>query len=438
MKSVQNFQGKRICVAVSGGVDSVALLHYLKTREKELGCFVVAAHCEHGIRGEDSLADMRFVQALCRDLDTELYLFQEDCPALAKKEGVSLETAARNFRYQCFATLVNEGKADLVATAHHQGDEAETVLFRIARGSALSGAVGMTETRGWLVRPFLSWTRADIEAYALENGLQHCEDLTNDDTAFTRNAIRKEVLPRLEKAVSGAAGNIARFAALAKADDELLYEYASKLISKENEGFLVAFSDKKPLFYRACLTAMKALGVEKDYTLKHLEAVDSLQNAERGAKADLPKGVQAMKTERGILLRKKEQERVWKKGETTAFSAEGFDGGKYLVEISREELDTKEWKLLRVDEGKIPANAVFRFREEGDAIECFGGGTKSLKKLFNERKIPLEEREYLPVIAVDRQVYAVCGVEISKKLKVDESTQSVLYIVLRKKKGERI
>lgn len=438
MKSVQNFQGKRICVAVSGGVDSVALLHYLKTREKELGCFVVAAHCEHGIRGEDSLADMRFVQALCRDLDTELYLFQEDCPALAKKEGVSLETAARNFRYECFSTLVKEGKADLVATAHHQGDEAETVLFRIARGSALSGAVGIAETRGWLVRPFLSWTRADIEAYALENGLQHCEDLTNDDTAFTRNAIRKEVLPRLEKAVSGAAGNIARFAALAKADDELLYEYASKLIAQENEGFVVAFSDKKPLFYRACLTAMKALGVEKDYTLKHLEAVDGLQNAERGAKADLPKNVEAVKTEQGILLRVKKQTQTWEKGESKAFSVAGFDGGKYCVEISRQELKADEWKTLRIDEEKIPANAVYRFREEGDKIECFGGGTKSLKKLFNERKIPVEEREYLPVIAVGGQVYAVCGVEISKKLKVDESTQSVLYIVLRKKKGERI
>ena len=231
---LKGFLGKRICVAISGGADSVALLHYLKSPENECGYSLTAVHCEHGIRGEESLADMRFVQEFCQKLGVKLTVFTQDCPTRAAKEKISLETAARLFRRECFLQLINEKKVDYIATAHHQNDEAETVLFRIARGASLTGASGMREVDGWLLRPFLDWKKSEILDYVAAHGLAFCTDSTNDDIDFTRNRLRTEILPALERAVGGATENIARFAAKAAEDDGLLYEYARGLIGEED------------------------------------------------------------------------------------------------------------------------------------------------------------------------------------------------------------
>ncbi|MBQ8229254.1 MAG: tRNA lysidine(34) synthetase TilS [Clostridia bacterium] len=429
---LRDFSGKKICVAVSGGADSVALLHYLKTAEKQYGYTLCAVHCEHGIRGEESVADMRFVQELCKGWEVPLYTFAEDCPARSKRDKESLETAARNFRRESFSSLVLGGKADFIATAHHAGDEAETVLFRIARGASLTGAGGIAERSGYMIRPFLSWTKEEILEYVKKNALEYREDKTNADTRYARNKIRHEVLPKLEETVGGAAENIARFARLATEDDELLYEYANGLITETGGEYLVAFSEKKPLFRRACLTALKGLGADRDYTALHLQQAYALQDLRRGAKLDLPQEIEAERTENGVVFRKKT---AWVAPERTAEQPFGeyFDGGAYTVRVS--EICPKNGEFLRVDGDKIPQTAVFRFRKEGDKIERFGGGGKSLKKFFNEKKIPVKEREYLPLIAEKEsgEVYAVCGVEISEKVKVRGETERVLYIVTEKK-----
>ncbi len=434
------FSGKRIAVAISGGADSVALLHYLKSRENECGYMLLAVHCEHGIRGAESLADMRFVQEYCKDLGVALTVFAQDCPARATREKISLETAARIFRRECFLSLVDSKQADYIATAHHQNDEAETVLFRIARGASLTGASGMKEVDGWLLRPFLSWKKADILEYVATHGLAFCTDSTNADTEFTRNRLRAEVLPTLESAVRGATENLARFAEKAAEDDELLYEYARELLQvfdgENGREYLVQFHEKKPLFCRACLLAIKGLGVEKDYTSAHLDSVWALQKLERGARIDLPKGVVAIKGESGIVFHVKKDTVVYEKPMQKPFALDGFDGGRCEVILSKTPIESTDgaWRVLRVDGDKIPPSAVFRFRQDGDFISRFGGGTKTLKKFFNEEKTPVEEREYLPLIAEpDGEVYAVCGVEISEKVKVDESTKAVLYIVVKRK-----
>lgn len=429
---LHGFSGKRICVAISGGADSVALLHYLKTVEKEHGYTLCAVHCEHGIRGEESVEDMRFVQAFCARLGVTLYTFAEDCPARAKRDKESLETTARNFRRESFSSLILDGKADVIATAHHTGDEAETVLFRIARGSSLTGVGGIAEQSGYIIRPFLYRTKEEILEYAEKNGLDYREDKTNADTRYARNKIRHEVLPKLEETVGGATENIARFARLATEDDALLYEYANGLVTQTDGEYLVAFCERKPLFRRACLTALKGLGVNRDYTALHLEQAFALQALQRGAKLDFPQGVQAEKTENGVAFRKKIEQIYPEKKAEKAFG-EYFDGGAYIVRVS--EICPKNKEFLRVDRDKIPQTAVFRFRKEGDSLDRFGGGRKSLKKFFNEKKLPVKEREYLPLIAEKEsgEVYAVCGVEISERVKITDETKRVLYIVTEKK-----
>lgn len=401
-----------------------------------------AVHCEHGIRGAESLADGEFVREICQLWGIPLYYYSEDCPKRALTEKVSLETAARNFRKECFSKLIESGEAEYIATAHHMDDEAETVLFRLARGASLSGMKGMTSEDGYIIRPFLDWSRKEIQSYAESNRLSYREDSTNKELDATRNKLRLEILPKLESAVLGATRNIVRFSKLAAEDDDWLYEKAVALISEQvdldgDREILVAFSSEKPLFRRAALTAMKRLGVEKDYTATHLEDVFVLQSLERGAKVSLPKGVEAEKSEKGVVFRVEKERLLLKKTENVPFQEGIFDGGRYAVNVSNAPTETDgDWKILRIDKEKIPSNAVFRFRREGDKIERFGGGTKSLKKFFNEEKVPVREREWLPLIAEadGNEVYAVCGVEISEKVKTDNNTKEVFYIMVQKKK----
>ena len=272
-----------------------------------------------------------------------------------------------------------------------------------------------------------------FEEYAKKYALSYCVDKTNLETDATRNKLRLEVLPKLNEAVQGASDGLVRFAKLAGEDDELLYEYAKPLLTLTDEGACVDFCEKKPLFRRACLLALKALGVEKDYTAVHLESLYALQSAQRNARLDLPQGVVAEKGLEGVFFYQKEAF-AFSKAQPKAFSEQGFDGGRYEVKISRTPIEGDlPWKVLRLDEGKLPKNAIFRFKEDGDEMERFGGGRKTLKKVFNEEKIPCRERAHIPVIAVDKEVYAVCGVEISEKVKITDDTKSAIYIALIKK-----
>lgn len=427
-------------MAISGGVDSTALLHYLKSRQNEYGYLLSAVHCEHGIRGEESLEDERFVQAICAEWGVPLRVFSANCKALALKNKQSLETAAREFRRACFDTVISDGQADYIVTAHHLLDEAETVLFRLARGTSLSGVVGMREVDGYFLRPFLRWSKENILAYAAQNNLSYRLDSTNLVADATRNKLRLQVLPILEQAVPGASAHLAQFADIAKEDDDLLNEYAQTLVKADKEKICVAFSDKKPLFRRACLIALKALGVVRDYTQAHLDAAFDLQKSEKGSILHFPCGVVGKKEGNCLVFfAQNGEEQAVVLSEPKPFTKNGFDGGRYAVSLhSTQPSDIESaWKILRIDEEKLPKQAVFRFRREGDFIRSFGG-KKTLKKFLNEKAIDVEARTALPLIADadGGEVYVVCGVEISQALKVDEGTQSVLYI-LTEEKGER-
>lgn len=412
--SLNQYVGKRVCVALSGGRDSVALLHFLLANAAEYGLHVSALTCEHGIRGDASLRDLAFVQSLCKEWGVPLAVYRADVPTRCKQSGRGIEEEARLFRYACFQEVIEQEKADFVATAHHKDDVAETVLFRLARGTSPSGLSAITE-RGKIVRPFLSVTRAQIDEYVQKHALPFVEDGTNEDLAYARNRLRKEVLPALERVCNGAAEHVVRFATLSAEDDAYLQSLARSAL-KEKDGCVCFRVDlPKPLFTRACILAMKALGIHFNYTSSVVEEIERLCNLQSGKKICLPFGAMAYREgDEVVVAHLKPPVR-----EEIPFSMGEIPFGEGHVTVGEGEREG----ALRVDLDQIPLNAVIRTRRDGDVFRPYKGGEKSLKAFLNGRKIPARVSGRLPVLAQGNKVYAVFGVEIADEIKQTEQTE---------------
>ena len=217
--------GMRVVVALSGGADSVALLLALAERATELGLVLRAAHLHHGLRGEEADEDEQFCRDLVARLGLPFHSARIDTAAEAAKAGEGIEGAARRLRYQWFRTLTSEGLLHAVATAHTLDDQAETVLAKFLRGAWTEGLSGIHPRleEGPIVRPLLGTTRVEVEAFLRERGPTWREDSTNRHVTFTRNRIRHELLPELEKWNPRLREHLAQMAALAR-DEEMAWD----------------------------------------------------------------------------------------------------------------------------------------------------------------------------------------------------------------------
>ena len=194
-KFVKNNQ--TIAVALSGGADSVALLHYMLSFSRLYPIKVIALNVEHGIRGEQSKNDTAFVSELCKKLNIELLKYEVDSPAYAKEHKLTIEQAARALRYDCFFDAIKTKKCHKIATAHHLSDNFETVLFNIFRGTGLKGLYGISDDRDNIIRPLLNVSRREIDEYIEKNAIPYVEDSSNKDNNFSRNYLRNEVIPKI-------------------------------------------------------------------------------------------------------------------------------------------------------------------------------------------------------------------------------------------------
>ena len=210
--------GESLVAGVSGGADSLCLFLVLLRMSREEGFFLQVVHVHHGLR-ESAQGDLRFVQDLCRRENVPCRCIMADAAAMAEKWGTGVEEAGRRLRYEAFeetrkSLQEDRGKPCRIAVAHHREDQAETVLFHLCRGTDIRGARGMLPVSGWIVRPLLRESRAEIEAFLKSQGMAWREDETNEDTSYTRNFLRREILPRLKEQVNPSASeNLARFAA---------------------------------------------------------------------------------------------------------------------------------------------------------------------------------------------------------------------------------
>ena len=446
--SLAPYRGFSLAVAVSGGRDSVALLHYLHKNAEEAHISLSALTCCHGIR-PSAEADAAFVEELCKAWGVPLTVFRADVPARAKQSGRNLEEEGRMFRRECYQTML-DGGADAVLTAHHRDDYAETVLFRLARGTSLRG-LDVFPAQNGLLRPLLGVTRARIDEYIQENALLFREDETNADVAFSRNRIRHEVLPALERAVPGAKENLVRFAERAVRDDAFLQELALREVRGEGEK-RVFVSLPEPVFFRACLAAMKALGLTRDYTESNLQELKKLAAAQAGRFTRLPCGITVYREgadlvflpqEEGAEEAHKARELPFFLGRKEAFGGvlevgEGDFGAGGQTKTTGEptkttgeppflrgeppELPKACGRVLKVDLAAVPEGAVWRTRREGDTFLPCNGHQKSLKKFLTEKKIPARVGRELPVLAEGSEVLCIAGVELSERIKRTQKT----------------
>ena len=424
--------GDVIGVGFSGGSDSMALLHYLATNQQKFDIEVVAIHIDHGIR-ENSYIDADFAKEKAKELGVRFYKFRVDAPKLAKEKNVSIETAAREARYGVFKTLLRKGLVDKIALAHHMQDQAETILMHIFRGSGVAGAKGMDPIReNVYIRPMLTTSKEEINAYINENDLDYREDETNTDASYNRNFIRnvvmKQVLTRWPNAVKA----IASFGQAVSEDDEYINKqlYADAVIVEGDEAKIPTsyFFFDKPIITRIIFRAFKAIGITKDIERKHIDMIlDLAKNLENGKRISLPFDAVAIKEYDYVTIVNKHKEEVvlnepFKSGE---FEVEGF--GKVIVKRVKDCPPRKN--VLYIDFRKVPKTAVWRFRQEGDVFEKFGGGSKKLKSYLIDKKIPLRERKVLPVLADGNEVYVIAGVEISNKVRVTDAPTACMIEV---------
>ena len=418
---LEQLAGRRVCVAVSGGRDSVCLLHALLSHAAERGMRISAVTCEHGIRKEASLADLAFVRELCAAWGVPLRVFCADVPALARAQKLGQEEAGRNFRYASFARVLADGEADVVATAHHLNDAAETALFRLARGTSLAG-MDVFPAREGIVRPLRNATRAEIDAYAALHALPHAEDATNADARYTRNALRLNVFPALEAAVPGAAKHIAAFAARAAEDDALLSSLAEAALSERAGAVCVPVALPPPLFSRACVLALARCGVVRDYTSANVAEAARLKTLQSGRRASMPQGVTAVREGDAI---------VFLRPSPPAAAEFPFGCGVFQMGDCAGMVGTEPSEgALAADMDAFPAGCVVRTRREGDTIAPFGGGRRTLKKFLTQKKIPARVGRSLPLVARGSEIYAVFGAEIADCVKITERTARRVYLSL--------
>lgn len=381
--------GDRVICAVSGGTDSVALLVALYLLRENLGITLEAAHFNHRLRGEESDGDEAFVKALCDRYEIPLHLGSGQI--VPGKKG--LEAAAREARYAFLRGL--PGK---IATAHTADDNAETVLLHLVRGTGLKGLGGIAPVNGRVIRPMLTVTRREVELFSAEYALPHREDSTNATDLFLRNRIRRKVMPLLAQENPSLAETMSTMALGLREDEKYLSQMAGEALPAVTE-----LREMHPaLRVRALERFLKENGVPEPEK-RHIALMEQLVFSDKpSARADFPGGV--------VIARR--YDTLEALGEAQPLPERVLEGGLELPElglravcVAAEEIVNTPDTFTVVPRGKM----VIRSRCPGDRI-LLSGGTKSLKKLFIDRKIPARQRNQIPVVCDEAGILGVYGI----------------------------
>lgn len=469
----------RVVVALSGGADSVCLLAVLA--ENTMAVRLRAVHVHHGIRKEEADRDAEYVRKLCRDLGVPLEVIYRNVPEYAGMHGLSLEEAGRKLRYEALEHVAwhweQEEKERVmekkehdrpvwIAVAHHQDDQAETILHHLFRGSGLRGLAGMGPVQGNRIRPLLGVRKQEILEYLREKGLEWCEDSTNESEEYTRNRIRRELIPYITENINRhGVENVLRAGRLFGETDRYLRQQAeivwqrSGSVEREEEGaFVRAYMDlgdfgrQDPLIRSYLIRRMLDLASpgQKDITSKHFEQIDRLAKGRDDKSCDLPGTVKAVRTGRTIGIESGEPRGNTGKQEELQRERKPIFLPLPTLQKGRQRLGNMEFQVfLREKEAEIPKKQYtkwfdydkikdtlsVRYRQPGDFLTLPGGQRKTLRRFLIDEKVPREHRERIVVLAEGSHVLWVVGYRISEYYKIVEGTHKILEVEFYGGKG---
>ncbi len=429
--------GDSVVLGVSGGADSICLLHVLYTLKEKLGLKLCVVHVNHHIRGESAEQDAEFVKNFCNKLSVNFVQVDVDVPAIAKEKGLSEEEAGRNARYDAFNEIADAYGANKIAVAHNLNDNSETILFNLVRGTGVKGLIGIPAKRKMIIRPLLSCTREEIEEYLIKEGLSYRTDETNLLTEYSRNKLRLDVIPYLKENINekaeynivNAAQNLGEIFDFVNKEVKNAYdEYVTGNIFHK-AGFEIHIALQREIFRKMI---KKQAGQLKDITRKHINSITELASMEVSKQIDLPYGLAATRVYEGIRIAPK----VF--GEKRETEITLIKNGKITpdknVEIT---METEEFSLDNIQElvytkwldcDKIHS-LVLRNRQKGDYLVIDSKGKrKKLKKYFIDEKIPKQERDNMLLLADGNHVVWIPGYRISAYYKVSEMTKNIIKI----------
>ena len=383
--------GDHVICALSGGADSVALLWALYLLREKLNITVSAAHFNHQLRAGESDRDQAFCEQLCQKYDIPLFVGSSQVQAGEK----GLEAAAREARYGFFAGL--SGK---IATAHTADDNAETVLMHLVRGTGLKGLGGISPTRGNIIRPMLTVTRQEVVAFLQEYCLGHMEDSSNATDVFLRNRIRHHIMPLLRQENPSLVENLSQMALRLRQDEEIL----QSMTAGEMPDVSALRQMPEPLRKRHLANFLERSGV-KEPESEHIQLAESLVFSEKpSAKANFPGGV--------IICRNYDRLKKQIAADSLEFQELTCPGIVELPQLRlRIRCEEASKQILKWDRFTVyPQGKMFiRARMTKDAIRL-QGGTKTLKELMIDKKIPAAQRNQIPVICDNAGILGVWGI----------------------------
>ena len=415
---------KPVVVGISGGADSVALLHILVS----LGYKCIAAHCNFNLRGDESFRDEQFTIDFTKRLQVPLCKISFETNKYAQENRLSVEMAARELRYRWFEELLNTYDADAVAVAHHRDDSVETLLINLTRGSGLTGLTGIKPKNGNVVRPLLCVSREDIYTYIEKNGLEYVTDSSNSSDIYTRNFIRLKVIPLLEEINPSVKASLARTANHLY-DASLIYnhsiEEARKVIIQNNRlsiSALLSFPAPATILYEM----LKPYGFSRTVC----ESIFTVLDKDSG-KIFYSSTHRLLKDRSDLLID----------------VLSGEDNRAYLINLEDDNVDLpvelkpeivvikedyqieKDKKFAYFDFDKLSFPLVLRHWQEGDWFVPFGmKGKKKISDYFSDKKFSLFDKEKTWLLCSGQDVIWIVGERTDNRYRIEKTTKRVLKL----------
>lgn len=445
--------GDKVLVALSGGPDSVCLLHILSELRDLLHIEVYAAHVNHCLRGESALKDEAYVEELCKSLNIECFVKRVDINKISEERNISTEMAGREERYKFFEKLKTEHSLDKIAIAHNANDQAETLIMRALRGTGIEGLVGIRPVRDEIfIRPILILRRNEIEEYCEINNLKPRIDETNLEEIYSRNKIRLKAIPFIEKNFNpDIVTALNRLAYSCSKDVEFIQEEVEKrfpkLCVRENNSIVIkeeAFNEKETILTRIIKKALfEVSSKHNNFELKHIYDIIALKDKGTGKQINITNGVVALNEYGQIRIKLVDISKI---KENKVLNLENIKNeldekkkviiedkilGKYeliVEDFKKGEKFSKDRFIKSFDYDKI-SNIEIRFRQNGDKIIPLGmKSSKKLKDIFINNKIPKEERDFIPLVLFNNEIAWIVGSNVSETFKVTNKTKKVIKI----------